>query len=420
MSLKFRDQNGATHTLAGLTPGGDLEYGAVAVRDGSFTITIPSNAYERATITFSEPMPDDDYVIAFDSDTSMQYCFCEAYGKTANGFGVTVNNTYTSALTRTISYKAFKLYEVADAEQLMSDVTDLKAMIPANASSSNKLSTANDLSTETRSLDRRLDNVEDVVPSSATISNKLVTANDLATALTVTDTIPSSPQDGDVLLYVGTASGFTKGGIYQYDAANTEWVLISTADIDVDSAISSTSENPVQNKVIKAELDKKEDLQFTGTKAEWNALTADQKKSYKIANITDDYVGSKVVDEIAEGVMDPVTSNAVAKDKKFVTLWSGKVTSGTVTLSQPYTKFRKIYLLMGISGGASTAKHQAELLTDFMQVSPSMVVSACAGTGTQVYVSGFLLTFTTTSITISGAYYYNWTSPSLEKVIGEY
>ncbi|MCR5238523.1 MAG: hypothetical protein K6E34_15135 [Lachnospiraceae bacterium] len=52
---------------------------------------------------------------------------------------------------------------------------------------------------------------------------------------------------------------------------------------------------------------------FTGTKAEWEALTDEVKAQYVIVNITDDddFVGN-IVDELIKGCRSAVTSNAVA------------------------------------------------------------------------------------------------------------
>ena len=81
---------------------------------------------------------------------------------------------------------------------------------------------------------------------------------------------------------------------------------------EVDSALSGSSENPVQNKVVKAALDNKQDIEFIGTKAQWEALASVQQNKYTIVNITDDtdYVGN-IVDAVENGNMKAVTSNAV-------------------------------------------------------------------------------------------------------------
>lgn len=87
---------------------------------------------------------------------------------------------------------------------------------------------------------------------------------------------------------------------------------LENVEIDVDSALSSSSENPVQNKVIKAALDDKQDNIFEGTLAQWQALPSATKAEYSLVVITDDadYVGN-IVDSVTDGEMSAVTSNAV-------------------------------------------------------------------------------------------------------------
>lgn len=303
MSLKYIDHNGASHDIAGISPGGNIEYGAVATRTGNADFPAITGQSGSIEITFSEPMPDDDYLVELEAVSgypltsgSITIIPLFANSKTANGFNLLIYNNTGSTIPEglTIKYTAYKLYDVADAEELYSTVQDMEKAFPSDASSSNKLATIRDVTSETRSLDRRLDDVEDVIPNDATITNKLATAEDVAEAmanagLKVTDTIPTSPEDGDVLLYIGTEEGFTKGGIYQYSATQGEWILISTADVDLSNYETS----------------------WTGTKAEWDALTTAEKKEYKIANITDDVIGGEVADVVANGDTRPVTSNAV-------------------------------------------------------------------------------------------------------------
>ena len=86
--------------------------------------------------------------------------------------------------------------------------------------------------------------------------------------LTVVSTMPSAPTDLRTVLYIGeTTEDYIQGGIYLYDVPNDEWILISTADVDLDDYETS----------------------WTGTQAEWNALSADDQAKYKIVNFTDDY-----------------------------------------------------------------------------------------------------------------------------------
>jgi hypothetical protein len=53
---------------------------------------------------------------------------------------------------------------------------------------------------------------------------------------------------------------------------------------------------------------------FVGTTQEWDALTAAEKAQYKIVHLTNDQVGGEmvVVDEVEDGNLNPITSNAVA------------------------------------------------------------------------------------------------------------
>lgn len=72
-----------------------------------------------------------------------------------------------------ISTAEVDLSEIESAiTSLQTDVTNVKAVIPNNASSSNKLAVQGDV-----------DNIEAVIPSTASSSNKLVTQTDLTTAI---------------------------------------------------------------------------------------------------------------------------------------------------------------------------------------------------------------------------------------------
>lgn len=85
-------------------------------------------------------------------------------------------------------------------------------------------------------------------------------ATHVNTRLKTVTTIPVSADDGAVRLYVGTTNNnYTKGHVYQYDLANTTWKDITNFSII-----------------------------FTGTTAEWNALSLVEKQVYDICNITDD------------------------------------------------------------------------------------------------------------------------------------
>lgn len=184
MSLKYRDKNGALTVLAGLTPGGNLEAGAVAERSGSFSITDIAVGGDKAfDVVFSEPMPDTDYTIVFEQLTSTCLCSVTNNTKTVNGFQIKCRNLLDTVKSCTGSYRAFKTYTVQHAEQNASDIADIKAKIPSIASSSNKLATSNELSSLGTAIDGRLDALEDTIPSSASLQNQLITETGLTTAL---------------------------------------------------------------------------------------------------------------------------------------------------------------------------------------------------------------------------------------------
>lgn len=295
MSLIYLDHNSAEHRIAGISPGGNIEMGAVSTRKGVADFgDVPANDSKTYNVTFTEPFDDANYAV--DLTLSSYQVYVTVTDKTASGFTLYARNTYGTQLPVTVTWYAFKLYTVAEAEQLASAVDDIEAMIPASASSSNKFATVGDLSTETRSLDRRIDTLEDAVPIGTSISNQLINQTQL------TNAIENVEIDVDDAL-----DSTSENPVQNKVIANA----LQNVEIDVDSSISGTSENPVQNKVIKAALDKKEDVQFTGTKAEWDALSTAEKKEYKIANITDDVIGGEVANVVANGDMRPVTSNAV-------------------------------------------------------------------------------------------------------------
>ena len=81
---------------------------------------------------------------------------------------------------------------------------------------------------------------------------------------------------------------------------------------------------------------------FTGTRAEWEALTAVQKAQYTIVNLTDDPAGSGmvVVDVIQSGNMNAVTSNAVYNAtiyKRITEVYRGTDVDNCTTLSDLFT-----------------------------------------------------------------------------------
>ncbi len=90
--------------------------------------------------------------------------------------------------------------------------------------------------------------------------------------LTVVSAIPTSPTDLRTILYIGPTTSppeeYIQGGIYLYDEVNDEWILISTADVDLDNYETS----------------------WTGTQDDYWAMSADERARYEIVNFTDDFV----------------------------------------------------------------------------------------------------------------------------------
>ena len=89
------------------------------------------------------------------------------------------------------------------------------------------------------------------------VQNKVITT-ELEKKATQYATLPtaSSANEGAIVQYIGTDStNYTIGGFYQCqeDSGAYSWVLLSQ-EIEVDDALSTTSENPVQNKVIALQI----------------------------------------------------------------------------------------------------------------------------------------------------------------------
>ena len=98
--------------------------------------------------------------------------------------------------------------------------------------------------------------------------------------LTVVSTMPSAPTELRTVLYIGeTTEDYIQGGIYLYDEDNDEWILISTADVDLTDYETS----------------------WTGTTTDWALLDPTEQAKYSIVNFTDDYTESGDVTGIVAG-----------------------------------------------------------------------------------------------------------------------
>ena len=87
----------------------------------------------------------------------------------------------------------------------------------------------------------------------------------------------------------------------------------STDDTTVVAPIPYTAGDKITITDHEISVDETVTTTFTGTRAEWEALSATEKAAYNIVNLTDDPAGSGmvVVDVVQDGNMNAVTSNAV-------------------------------------------------------------------------------------------------------------
>lgn len=193
MSIRYRSNNGTETIVSGLTPGGDLEYGAVATRTGAITVPTNTNCYPyyREVVQFDEAMPDGEYLVNYSitsigKDDAGKFDFAfNTY--TASGFSFyMIGNGATTAATA-IDWTAYKLYTVQHAAQNAADIAEIKAAMPAGAGVSNKLATTSQLNNAVNPLTTAVSNIQDVIPTDASITNKLVSQDTLDSELEEAD-----------------------------------------------------------------------------------------------------------------------------------------------------------------------------------------------------------------------------------------
>lgn len=306
---------------------GEVPYTASKVETGYIEDTFSANGSGSANITFSSPMPDTDYLVVTDCDrVGVEIGIIN---KTVNGFTLVVSNNNVSELLIRVDYTAFELFELTTIAEIESDIsTRLKivfdvADIESPAENQTVLYMGETTTAEPiykqggiyeydgtvwqlKSADNiTLDDALNTTSNNA-VKNSVI-ATEVNKRLVVTDIMPTASADllGQTRLYIGsTTTDYQEGGIYKCESDGQtpptySWNIKNKADIDLS----------LYKKI------------FTGTQATWNTLTDAQKKEYDIANITDDTEDS-VVDEVADGDMRAVTSNAVYDYEK--TTWNGK------------------------------------------------------------------------------------------------
>lgn len=111
--------------------------------------------------------------------------------------------------------------------------------------------------------------------------------------LTNKPTIPAAANNATITI---TQGGVLKGSFTTDQATNATIDVDSGSSITVDSAISSTSENPVQNRVISSALDNKQGVLVSGT----NIKTINNTSILGSGNITTGNVSSSTVTNIVQ------------------------------------------------------------------------------------------------------------------------
>ena len=151
MSLKYRNQNGVETPVAGLNgTSGELVPSVSLYRKGTVTnaTVITSKDYERIEVIFDTPMPDADYIVDLQTmqGNGLANAFCDAYGKTKNGFSIILanpsdNNVQANQIQ--VVWRAFKL--MTDESRALDEqaIAALQAVVPSTATASNQLVPAN-------------------------------------------------------------------------------------------------------------------------------------------------------------------------------------------------------------------------------------------------------------------------------------
>lgn len=101
------------------------------------------------------------------------------------------------------------------------------------------------------------------------------------------DSYDQLPKQGNTAGDVYDVAG---GMNYAWDGKKWDALGESKVDITIDNALSSTSQNPVQNKVIKTELDKKAGKAVATTGADGLMSSDDKQKLEGIGSISNDSI----------------------------------------------------------------------------------------------------------------------------------
>lgn len=218
---------------------------------------------------------------------------------------------------------------------------------------------------------------------------------------------------------------------YQYNIDTGEWVALPTSGVETDAEISSTSENPVQNKVISSALDKKVDKE-NGKGLSSNDFTNEDKnkldslKNYddteirkELANKQDKLTDTQLL-AVNSGITDAKVAQIATNATNIASLQTGKqdkLTAGVgITIqdnvisaktSQPIYK-HKLLINVTIGTYATTAiynylSNSSEVITDFTLVDDDFDIGASnASVDNLVKVFGIRVTKANNAITVKG------------------
>ena len=119
---------------------GKAEYGASTVRTGTVTTSLLAvGAYATESITFADPMPDDNYLVNLSSSTGR--LTVTATNKTKNGFTIIYLNSSeaSSDAGETIKYTAFKLYTDTEYNEVLKSMWRTVATVSSVSASGTSL-----------------------------------------------------------------------------------------------------------------------------------------------------------------------------------------------------------------------------------------------------------------------------------------
>lgn len=269
--MSYNLVDSTTGALTRVAGRGKAEYGASSVRSGTYIPSSPVQAQEDLTfsVTFSEPMPDNDYQVIFGSSSygdASGTIQCVVRGRSTTGFTGIIRNVglnEVSVASGTFTWFAFKLYSDVEYSNIVNSM-------PSDASAGNKLVTTNaiykTLTTYWDGAGNRFIKLSNAYSTARfKTNNYIVSCRNGETYLLVCGTTDG----GDIvapevyLLYGGTGKLATNGFYYDsttkeiafmtqsYNAVSVTQISGEVADI-VLSEVSAT--NPLSNPVKIAPL----------------------------------------------------------------------------------------------------------------------------------------------------------------------